>query len=73
MYGKIRALTAQTEMSAKILVVMPFVFVILLSFVNRGYVAPLWETQTGHMLAMIAGVLIVIGYIACRRLAIVKV
>lgn len=73
MYGKIRALTAQTEMSAKILVVMPFVFVGLLSLVNRGYVAPLWETQAGHMLALIASVLVVIGYIACKRLAIVRV
>lgn len=73
MYGKIRALTAQTEMSAKILVVMPFVFVGLLYIVNRDYVAPLWEEDQGHMLAAIAGVLLVIGYIACRRLGVVKV
>src|SRR5262245_51489278 len=48
MYGKVRALTAQTRMSANILMAMPVVMVALLSAVSPGYTKPLFETEGGH-------------------------
>jgi len=72
-YGKVRALTAQTRMSANILVAMPFVMVGLLSVVNKDYVKPLFETRPGHQLAMAALAMIAMGYYLCRRLGVVRV
>jgi tight adherence protein B len=72
-YGKIRALTAQTKMSANILACMPFVMVAMLFLVRPDYPAPLWETEGGRMLAVFSVVMIIFGYIACRRLGMVRV
>jgi Flp pilus assembly protein TadB len=41
--------------------------------VNRDYVAPLWEEDAGQMLALISFVMVVIGYVICRRMATIKV
>jgi tight adherence protein B len=73
MHGKVRALIAQTKMSANILVAMPFVMVSLLYLVNQKYVEPLWTTEEGHLIALLAVVMIAVGYVLCRRLAIVRV
>jgi tight adherence protein B len=73
MHGKVRALVAQTKMSANILVAMPFVMVGLLYLVNEKYIEPLWTTESGHALAITAGLMIFIGYILCRRLAVVRI
>jgi len=73
MYGKVRALTAQTRMSANILMAMPFVMVGLLSMVSPGYSKPLFETQSGQLLMIIAAAMLGVGYLLCRRLGIVRV
>jgi len=73
MYGKVRALTAQTRMSANILMAMPFVMVGLLSLVNPGYSKPLFETEQGHTLMIAAAAMLAIGYMLCRRLGVVRI
>jgi tight adherence protein B len=73
MYGKVRALTAQTRMSANILMAMPFVMVGMLSMVSPGYSKPLFETHSGHLLMILAAAMLGIGYVLCRRLGIVRV
>jgi tight adherence protein B len=73
MYGKVRALTAQTRMSANILMAMPFVMVGLLSLVNPGYTEPLFETESGRMLMLVAAAMLGIGYWLCRRLGVVRI
>ena len=40
---------------------------------NLDYVSPLWTTPTGHMLSWISALLVLVGYVVCRRLAIIKV
>jgi tight adherence protein B len=73
LYGKVRALTAQTRMSANILMAMPFVMVGLLSMVNPGYAEPLFETQSGRLLTILAAAMLVVGYGLCRRLGAVRI
>jgi Flp pilus assembly protein TadB len=41
--------------------------------VNPGYIAPLWEEESGQLLALISFAMVVVGYVICRRMATIKV
>jgi tight adherence protein B len=74
--GKVRALTAltaQSSMSAKILVVVPFGIVGIMHVMNPIYVAPLFETDSGNTMLIAAFVMVTLGYLLCRRIARVDV
>jgi tight adherence protein B len=73
LYGKVRALTAMGRASANLLACWPAVMVGSLYGVNPDYIRPLWETEEGHTMMMIAAVMIVFGYVICRRMATIKV
>ena len=73
LYGKVKALTAMGRASANLLACWPLVMVGALYAVNRDYVAPLWEEEGGQMLALISFLMVVIGYVICRRMAMIKV
>jgi tight adherence protein B len=73
LYGKVNALTAMGKATANLLVCWPGVMVGALYVVNPDYIRPLWETPEGHTMMMIAAVMIVIGYVICRRMATIKV
>src|SRR5262249_35676901 len=77
LYGKVRALTAIGKASANLLAMMPVLMVVLLYTCGgeggRTYVAPLYSSTSGGMLAAAAGGLVVIGYILCRRMAQIEV
>jgi len=71
--GKVRALTAQSAISAKILVVVPFGIVGIMHLLNPAYVAPLFETEVGHAMLIAGVVMVSLGYLLCRRIARVDV
>ena len=77
LYGKVRALTAIGKASANLLASMPFLLVGLLYTCGgeggRSYVEPLYTTSAGMMLSAAAVGLVVIGYILCRRMAVIEV
>jgi tight adherence protein B len=73
LYGKVKALTAMGRASANLLAGWPLVMVGALYAVNPAYIAPLWEEEGGQFLALISFVLVVIGYVICRRMAMIKV
>lgn len=73
LHGKVRALTALGRASANLLAVWPAVMLSALYAVNPEYIAPLWETETGHTMAIVALVMIVVGYVICRRMATIEV
>lgn len=50
---KIRSLTAMGRMSAYVLVGLPFFLAIALTLMNPTYMAPLYDTSTGHKLIML--------------------
>jgi tight adherence protein B len=57
---KIRGLTAMGRMSAYVLVGLPFFIAGALTLLNPDYMAPLYNTSTGHML--IIGMLIMMAF-----------
>ena len=73
MYGKIQAVTAQTRWSANILLLAPFVFAGSMSLLRPSYVAPLWETPAGRAVVTAALVMVLVGYVICRRVGVVRV
>jgi tight adherence protein B len=73
LYGKVRALTAMGRASANLLAGWPAVMVGSLYMVNPDYIRPLWETEQGHSMMLIAAVMIIFGYVVCRRMATIKV
>ncbi len=73
LYGKVKALTAMGRASANLLAGWPLVMIGSLYAVNPGYISPLWEEEGGQFLAMISFVMVVIGYVICRRMAQIKV
>jgi tight adherence protein B len=73
LYGKVRALTAMGRASANLLACWPAVMVGALYVTNADYIRPLWETEQGHTMIMIATVMIIFGYVICRRMATIKV
>jgi len=73
LYGKVRALTAMGRASANLLACWPPVMIGSLYAVNPDYIRPLWETEQGQFLGFISFVMVVIGYVVCRRMAVIKV
>lgn len=72
-YGKVKALTAQSMMSANILVVVPFLIVGMMSVIQPEFVAPLFETPAGNNILTAAGVMTILGWFVCRKVAKVDV
>jgi tight adherence protein B len=73
LYGKVKAMTAMGRATANLLAGWPLVMVGSLYAVNEDYVRPLWETEQGKTLVLISFVMVVIGYVICRRMAVIKV
>jgi tight adherence protein B len=55
------ALTAQVQLSKRILVAVPFATALFIHLLNRDYMRPLFVTTEGRMLLGIAAVLLLIG------------
>jgi tight adherence protein B len=72
-YGKVRALTAMGRASANLLAAWPIVMVGALYMVNESYVSPLWETDEGHVMVFVSAIMVLIGYVVCRKMATIKV
>jgi tight adherence protein B len=66
---KVRALTATVRMSARVLVGLPVLVAVVLVFVNRDYMRPLYATPTGHLLIAVAVCGMACGTLILRRIA----
>jgi tight adherence protein B len=64
----IRTLTAEGRLSAIILIILPFAIGAMIGIVNRGYLAPLFETRAGNAMLVLAAVLMVIGIFWMRAI-----
>jgi tight adherence protein B len=72
-YGKVRALTAQSMMSANILLVMPFAIYLVLRTINPEFMEPMQTTEVGRRFLGGAVLMAVSGWWFCRRVARVDV
>jgi tight adherence protein B len=77
LYGKVRALTAIGKASANLLAAMPFVLVATLYTCGgeggRTYIEPLYTSVPGYLMSGTAFLLVVFGYVVCRKMAKIEV
>jgi tight adherence protein B len=71
--GKIKALTAQGRMSAIILCSMPFVMALMLYFMNRPYIQPLFTTVLGNIILTIVLLLVATGWLLIKKVITIEV
>jgi len=71
--GKIKTLTAQGRMQALILCAMPFVMALMLYFLNRPYVEPLFTTLLGNVILTIVLLLVSTGWIIIKKVITIEV
>jgi tight adherence protein B len=65
---KVRALTAMGRASAYVLVAMPFFLALMIFFVDRSYIRPLWAQSAGHIMVLIGLISMAMGAIVCRKI-----
>ncbi|NIY91352.1 type II secretion system F family protein [Vibrio diazotrophicus] len=65
---KIKTLSAESKLSAWILVLAPFAIFVMLSFISPGYLDPLYTDPRGTKLVMIGGVGLFIGAMWIRKI-----
>lgn len=67
---RVRVLTAQTQMSKRVLMVLPFVMFLVLNLLNPKYMSILYTTKIGHYLMMLALTGILLGFWVMNRLSV---
>jgi tight adherence protein B len=65
---KVRSLTAMGRMSAYTLLGLPFFLIIAISFLNAGYLHPLFHTSAGHMMLVLGLVMMAIGSAIVKKI-----
>ena len=70
LHRRVRVLTAQTQLSKRVLIGIPFVIFIALYLINRNYLAPLYETVAGRAMLLTACILLVAGTWVMNRIAV---
>jgi tight adherence protein B len=65
---KIKGLTAMGRASAYVLIALPFFIAFALTLLNPSYMAPLYNTSTGHNLIMVGLVMMAIGSLILKKL-----
>jgi tight adherence protein B len=71
--GKIKSLTAQGRMGAIILCAMPFVMALMLYFLNRSYIEPLFTTLLGNIILTIVLLLVSTGWVVIQKIISIEV
>jgi tight adherence protein B len=66
---RVRVLTAQTQMSKRVLLALPFFIFVLLNIINPDYMRPLYSTLTGQIIMAIAAIGLLIGWIIMNWLS----
>ena len=71
--GKVRVLSAEGKMSAVILIALPFVIVLALSFLSRNYVYVLWAEPAGRIMAGGAVIMMILGALVMKKIVTIEV
>jgi tight adherence protein B len=69
---RVRVLTAQTQLSKRVLLVLPMLVLVVLSLVNPKYMEPMYKTTNGQIMLGVAGLLMVLGAWMMNRLSRIK-
>jgi len=73
LFGRIRTLAAQGKLSAVILIALPFILALILSFINPKYIGTLSTDPIGRILVIFGLILMVFGVFVMRRIIAIKV
>lgn len=65
---KIKTLTAQGEMSGKVIASLPFVVLIMFSVLNPDYMKPMYTTTYGYALLTVSAILEIIGFATIKKI-----
>jgi len=71
--GQVKTLAAEANLSAYILIGLPFAISLLLYVVNPSYIGLLFEDPLGHIMLAGAGVMMALGIIVMKRMVKIKV
>ena len=69
----VQTLTAQGRMSRWVVSFIPGALLLIITAMNPGYMAPLYETSTGHLLLAVAGAMVVAGSLVIKRIVEIKI
>jgi tight adherence protein B len=69
---RVKVLTAQTNLSKRILLGFPFVMFFIINIINPEYAALLTDTTTGNKLLAAGGVMMMFGSYVMNKLAVLK-
>jgi tight adherence protein B len=69
---RVRVLTAQTQLSKRILLTLPIVIFIILNMLNPAYMQPLYSTATGQKILFVAASGLLLGSWLMNKLAVLK-
>ena len=67
-----RVLTAQTQLSKRILLALPFILFLVLSLLNPGYMEPLYSTSEGRYFIAFGAVSLLLGAWVMNRMVVLK-
>jgi tight adherence protein B len=65
---KIRSLTAMGRLSAYVLVALPFFLGGVLSLINRAYMKPLFHDSAGHLMIIVAMIMMAVGSLILKKI-----
>jgi tight adherence protein B len=63
MKAKVQALSMEAKASAAIIGALPFIVAFLVYLSSPNYIMPLFTTSTGHMILIVSGVWMSIGFV----------
>ncbi|SOC51909.1 tight adherence protein B [Ornithinimicrobium cerasi] len=63
---QVQALSAEGKLSAYVLIALPFFVVLVLSFLNPGYLSVFTESLFGYMMISVAFLLLIVGVLWMR-------
>ncbi len=71
--GEIRVQASEMKTSARVLAALPFIIAGLLQLISPGYLAPMFESDTGRSLMVFQLIFMVLGYAIINRMIAIKV
>lgn len=71
--GHVQTLSAEARLSAYILIGLPFVIGLFIYVMNPSYIMLLFEDPIGHVMLIVAGVMMALGIIVMKRMVKIKV
>lgn len=70
---RVQILTAQTQMSKRVLIVMPFIMFLLLTAINPDYMMPFYTTTVGRLMLAAGVFLLALGSWVMNRLVAINI